>query len=309
MKKAPLAGFLLAPALGVLAVFGVAPLFLSIWLSLFAGKGLNMRFVGLGNYYHALRSPEFWNSLAVTVYYALATIPTTLVLSFLVASGLFRIVYARGFFRTLYFLPYVTSVVAAATVWRVILHPQVGLVNTFLGWVGLPQESWPQWLLEPKGVLHLISGGLVPKELGPSLALCCVILFDIWHSSGFMVVILLAGLTGIPRELEEAARIDGAGWWQRTRHVTLPLISPTIFFLLVVSGIRAFQAFNSFYALTGDGRGPYDTTQNMTVYIFSNLYLYQKLGYGAAVATLLAAVIVALTLAQWQVVGRRVHYE
>jgi len=124
-----------------------------------------------------------------------------------------------------------------------------------------------------------------------------------------MIVILLAGLTAIPRELEEAAVIDGAGWYARNRYVIVPLISPTIFFLLIMSVIKAFQAFNSFYALTGDGRGPYDSTQNMTVYIFTNLYVYQRLGYGAAVAVLLAVAIVILTLVQWRYVGRKVHYE
>jgi ABC-type sugar transport system permease subunit len=169
--------------------------------------------------------------------------------------------------------------------------------------------AWPTWLLEPKGVLFLLTGGRISEEVGPSLALCCVILFEIWHGSGFMIVIFLAGLTAIPRELEEAAVVDGAGWFQTTRRVTLPLLSPTVFFLLIVNGIKAFQSFNSFYALTGNGRGPLNTTQNLTVYIYSNFYEYNRLGYGAAVATLLAVAIVALTLLQWRYLGRRVHYE
>jgi ABC-type sugar transport system permease subunit len=162
--------------------------------------------------------------------------------------------------------------------------------------------------MDPTGVLHYVTGGLAPPDAGPSLALVCVMFFDIWHTSGFMVVVLLAGLTAIPRELEEAALIDGAGWFRRSLHVTIPLLSPTLFFLLIISVIKAFQAFNSFYALTGNGRGPLDTTQNMTVYIFTNLYVYQRLGYGAAVATLLAVAIVVLTLVQWRFLGRRVHY-
>lgn len=308
LRETPVAVFLLAPALILLAVFGILPLFLALYLSLFSGKGVNMQFAGVANYARALSSSEFWNSLLVTVYYTVGTITVALVISFVVASGLFRLVRGRGFFRTLYFLPYVTSVVAAATVWRVLLHPHIGPVNTALAWMGIPSDALPRWLLEPKGALHLLTNGLVPEQVGPSLALCCVIVFDIWHSSGFMIVVLLAGLTSIPRELEEAAIIDGAGWYMRNRHVVLPLISPTVFFLLLVGVIRAFQAFNSFYALTGDGRGPYDTTQNMTVYIFTNLYVYQRLGYGAAVASLLAVAIACLTLVQWRFVGRKVHY-
>jgi len=309
LKDAPLAGFLLAPALAVLGVFGVAPLVLAVYLSLFEGKGLNMRFGGLVNYSRALSQEGFWDSFLVTVYYAAGTIPLCLIVSFLVANGLYRLGRGRGLFRTLYFLPYVTSVVAAATVWRVILHPHVGLVNAMLQSWGFSADALPQWLLEPNGAIHLLTGGVVSEDVGPSLALCCVILFDVWHASGFMIVILLAGLTTIPRELEEAATIDGAGPLQRAWHVTLPLISPTVFFLLIVSVIKGFQAFNSFYALTGNGRGPLDTTQNMTVYIFTNLYEYQRLGYGAAAATLLAVAIVILTLLQWRFVGRRVHYE
>jgi multiple sugar transport system permease protein len=308
-RDTPTAALLLAPALIVLAVFGVAPLFYSVYLSLFQVKGLDWSFVFLGNYEKALASSEFWDSFLVTIYYVLGTIPLSIGFSFLVASLLFRIVRGRGILRTLYFLPYVTAVVASATVWRTILHPQVGLINGLLGHCGLNAGGFSQWLLEPRGVLHLLTDGFIPQELGPSLALCCVIIFEIWHSSGFMVVILLAGLTAIPRELEEAAKIDGANWFQVTRSVTIPLLSPTIFFLTIISTVKAFQAFNSFYALTGNGRGPLDTTQNVTVHIYSSFYEYGRIGYGAAVATLLAACIVAMTLVQWRFVGRKVHYE
>jgi multiple sugar transport system permease protein len=308
-SESAVAAALLTPALSVLGLFGIAPLFFAIRLSLHDGRGRVMSYVGLEHYRRAFTSEAFWNSFLVTVYYAALTIPVTLALSFALALVLFRVGKGRGFFRTVYFLPYVTSVVAAATVWRVILHPRAGLVNGLLGMLGVPAESHPQWLMESAGALHVLTGGLVPPGVGPSLALCCVVLFEVWHTSGFMIVILLAGLSAIPREYEEAALIDGAGWLRRAWHVTLPLISPTVFFLTVVSVIRAFQAFSSFYALTGNGRGPFDTTQNLTVFIFSNLYEYQRVGYGAAVATLLALAIILLTLLQWRFLGRRVHYE
>jgi len=139
--------------------------------------------------------------------------------------------------------------------------------------------------------------------------LCGVMLFEIWHGSGFMIVIFLAGLSAIPRELEEAARIDGAGPFQVVRKVTLPLLSPTIFFLAIVSVIKSFQAFNSVFALTGDGHGPLDTTQNVTVYIYSQFYEFHRWGYGTAVAALLCLAIMTLTVVQWRFVGRKVHYE
>lgn len=306
VRDVPIAILLLAPAFLFLAVFGIFPLFFAVYLSLFGGKYGLGPFVGIGNYADALGEPAFWNSLLTTLYYAVGTIPVTMVISFLVAYGLFHIARGRGVLRTLYFLPYITSAVAAAMVWRMILNPQFGIANAALECLGLTPQAW---LLEPRSVLHLLTGGWISAAMGPSLALCCVIAFDIWHASGFMVVVFLAGLSSIPRELEEAARIDGAGTWQVMRRVVIPLLSPTIFFLAIVSGIKSFQAFNSFYALTGNGRGPVDTTQNMTVYIYSSFYESQRWGYGAALAVLLCAAIVTLTLIQWRYVGRRVHYE
>ncbi len=301
-----LAFLLLFPALALLGVFSLLPLGYTAYASLYAMRMGQGPFVGFANYVHALTNPEFWQSLLVTVYYAAGTIPATMALSFVLASMLFRMVRGRGLFRTLYFLPYVTSVVAAATVWRALLNPNFGPVNAFLSSLGAPG---PAWLLEPRGVLSLLTGGLVPASVGPSLSLCCIMIFEMWHSFGFMVIIFLAGLTAIPRELEDAARIDGAGWTQTHWHVTLPLLSPTILFLAVVSVVRAFQSFSSFYALAGfKGRGPANSTQNLVVYLYTSFYEYGEWGYGAAVATLLSIAIVMLTLLQWRFLGRRTHH-
>ncbi len=304
MRDIPTACVLLSPIAVVLGVFGLVPLGYAIYMSMFGGKWGMGGFVGLGNYARALQSGAFWRSFCVTLYYAVGTIPITLLLGFAVANLLFRIGRGKGLFRTLYFLPYVTSAVAAAMIWRTIFNPQFGVANAVLTACGFSAQTW---LLEPRSVLSLLTSGVVPAWCGPSLALCCVMMFEVWHSVGFAIIIFLAGLTTIPRELEDAARIDGANWYQITRHISLPLLSPTIFFLTVVSAIRAFQAFDGFYALTGDGRGPLDTTQNMTVYIYAEFYEYHRWGYGAAVATILCVAIVALTLLQWRLVGRRVH--
>ncbi|HEO71250.1 MAG TPA: sugar ABC transporter permease [Candidatus Hydrogenedentes bacterium] len=303
---APIALFLLSPALAILSVFGLFPLGYAVYMSLFGARWGMGPFVGLANYGEVLRSGAFWNSFLVTTYYSVGTIPATMVFSFIIARLLFGIVRGRGLLRTMYFLPYVTSAVAAAMVWRGILNPKFGLANPLLEWFGFEAQNW---LLEPRSVLNLLTNGAVPAHVGPSLALCCVMMFEVWHGSGFMIVIFLAGLSTIPRELEEAARIDGANALQVVRNVTLPLLSPTIFFLAIVSVIKSFQAFNSFFALTGDGHGPLDTTQNMTVYIYSEFYEFHRWGYGTAVATMLCLAIVMLTWVQWRYVGRRVHYE
>ncbi|MCC6794047.1 MAG: sugar ABC transporter permease [Candidatus Hydrogenedentes bacterium] len=300
-RQGVIGALLLSPSLIILGVFAFFPLLYAIYISLFdTRRGI---YNGAGNYLRAFNEPEFWRSVKVTFYYAIGTVPLSLAISFTIAWLLFRIVFARSFFRTLYFLPYVTSAVASATVWRALLRPQSGLINLLLINIGIEPQKW---LIEPRGVLNILTDGMIPPAIGPSLALCCIIAFDIWHASGFMIVVFLAGLSSIPKQLEEGARLDGASTWQVIRHVSLPLLSPTIFFLLIVSAIKSFQSFNSFYALVS---APGDDTQNLIVYIYAQFYQNQRIGYGAAVAVLMCAAIVLLTIVQWRFVGRKVHYE
>ena len=297
---------LLAPAALILGLFGIAPIFATLGFSFYDLRYGQGAFAAAANYQEALSSRVFWNSVAVTLYYLAGVVPTTIVLGFVIAWGLMTITRGRALFRTFYFLPYITSAYAAALVWRALLNPQAGLANSILAHLGLPAQ---QWLMEPRGLLHVLTGGAIPADWGPSLALCCVMLFDIWHGLGFVVVILLAGLSSIPRELEEAARIDGAGVVQVLRHVTLPLLTPTLYFLLLVGTIKGFQAFNSFYALTAGGGNTLGTTENLVIHLFVNFYDNGRWGYGAAVATLLLIAIIALTLVQGRVARRWVHYE
>lgn len=300
-----LALFLIAPALLILAAFSLSPLVSAFIMSLYGGKQGGGSFVGLANYTEAFAREDFRRSVRVTVYYALGTVPATLVIGFFTAYALHRIVLLRGMLRTLYFLPYVTSATAAAMVWRALLNPQTGTVNQLFAMLGLPTQ---QWLLEPRGVLHLLSGGAIAPDSGPSLALCCIIAFDIWHSCGFAIVLFLAGLSALPREYVEAARVDGAGTGRILWHVVLPLLSPTVVFLSTIGLIRSFQAFNSFFALTQGGRA-LGTTENLIMHIYANFYEYGYWGYGAAVATLLSLAILLLTAVQWRVANRLAHYE
>lgn len=298
------AAILLAPAIAILGVFGVAPIFYAVYLSLFRYRHGSFAFEGVGNYRRAFEDADFWASVEVTSYYTLLVVPATILVSLVAALLLRPIGRGRGALRTAYFLPYITSVVAAATVWRVLLNPQFGMVNALMESVGLPTQTW---LLEPRGVLHIFSGGHIPFDWGPSLSLCCIVLFEVWHSAGFMIVVLIAALATVPRELEDAARIDGAGRWGTVWHVTVPMLAPTLFLLAVVGVIGAFQAFNSFYALTGGV--PDASTRNLTMYIYATFYENQQIGYGAAMAAVLAMALGGLTLAQWRLLGRRVYYE
>lgn len=300
-RQGVIGALLLSPSLIILGVFAFFPLLYAIYISLFdTRRGI---YFGAGNYIRAFNEPEFWRSVKVTFYYAIGTVPLSLAISFTIAWLLFRIVFARSVFRTLYFLPYVTSAVASATVWRALLRPQSGLINLVLINMGLEPQKW---LIEPRGILNILTDGMIPPSVGPSLALCCIIAFDIWHASGFMIVVFLAGLSSIPKQLEEGARLDGASTWQVIRHVSLPLLSPTILFLLIVSAIKSFQSFNSFYALVS---APGDDTQNLIVYIYAQFYQNQRIGYGASVAVIMCAAIVLLTVIQWRFIGSKVHYE
>jgi multiple sugar transport system permease protein len=306
LREACLGLLLCLPAFCILAVFGLFPLFFAAYLSLYGGKYGTGTFVGLGNYAEALSRRDFWNAARVTAYYAVGTVPLTLGLAFVIADRLRRIRRFQLPLRLAYFLPWVTSAVAAAMVWRSLFHPELGIVNALLQTFHLSPQ---RWLMEPRGILHLLSAGYISPGVGPSLALCCIMLFDVWHGLGFTVVILLAAFSTLPRELEEAALLDGAEGWRRTWHITLPLLSPTLFFLGVVGVLRALQAFNSFFTLTQGSDRALGTAENLVLYLYAQFYEYGFWGYGAAVATLLSAAIMTLTVLQWYTVQRWVHYE
>ncbi|NQT89417.1 sugar ABC transporter permease [bacterium] len=310
-KRETLAGVLyVGPAALVLGVFFLFPVCYALYVSLHRWGFVRYGYVGLANYQRALTDPEFGRSLAVTVTYVLGTVPVSIVLGLVFASLLSQRIRGRGIYRTIYFLPYVTSVVAAAAVWLWLLYPapaEWGLANNVLRGLGIPAQGWIE---ESRGVFHIVGEGVgvhVPEGLGgPSLALVCVMLFSVWHSVGFDIVILLAALTAVPREIYEAAAIDGATRWKRLRHVTIPLISPTLFFLLIISTIRAFRVFGHIYVLAD--KDTQQTAHNVTMFIYRTFYQDNEVGYGSAAAMLLFLIILLVTLVQMRVVGRRVHY-
>lgn len=321
----------LLPTLLLLLVFDIWPIILGFWISLWRWGVAPERFVGLANYRRlggeiaraeggTILIGDLGQSFLVTLYFVVGTIPATLMLSFLVANLLHQKIRGRAFFRAAFFLPHVTSTVAAGMVFLWIFNPQVGVANALLGRLGLPTQRWlqdPDPALQ-KVVLGLGFGwpaGLSDKLAGPSLALLCMIVFSIWASLGFNTVILLAGLAAIPPELYEAARLDGANARQLMRRITLPLLSPTIFFLLTTSVIGAFQTFEAVYILSGGGGsgsqagGPLRTTTTLTLYIFDNFYQRPSaVGYAAAASFLLFAFLIGLTALQFRFVERRVFY-
>lgn len=317
------------PAFAVLLVFELWPLIFGAWISLWRWDVRPLDFIGLDNYARLfgegfvtrdfkgdLIPGEVANSLIVTIYYVLGTVPIALGLAFVLAYLLFRGTRGEGILRTLYFLPHVTSSVAITVVFAWMFDAKVGVANAMLDWLGIPTQ---RWLQEPTPLLKILFGlnGVPDWAAGPSLALVVVIIFSIWSSLGFNVVVYLSGLSGISRDMIEAARLDGASELTVMRTIIWPLVSPTTFFLLIMSTIGAFQAFNPIYTLTrntgmgrGEAGGPLDTTLTITVYIFRNFYERSNgVGYAAAVSLLLFAILLALTACQFRLVGRRVHYQ
>ncbi|MDQ3701234.1 MAG: sugar ABC transporter permease [Chloroflexota bacterium] len=310
-RQTGIAYLYLAPAILLLTVFQFFPAVYAFYISLFRWDIVQGRFLGLENYQRLATDEAFWSSLGVTVWYVLLAIPAEMVLGLGIAYLLFQPIRGRIAYRTAYFLPYITSTVAAAIVWRWIYNPNNGLLNGILASLGLPMS---QWLGESSGVFALLlasAGIALPEGLGwlggPSVAMVAVALMSVWHYTGFHIVIFLAGLGGISKELYEAARMDGANEWQVFRRITLPLLSPTTFFLLTVSTIGALQAFSQIYVMTNGG--PQDTTRTVLMLVFKTFYQQTRLGYGSAIAFVLTGMILALTLVNFRLVGRRVHYE
>jgi ABC-type sugar transport system permease subunit len=304
-------GFLL-PALILLVLFHLLPVAYALFLSLFDARVFRDMwspgpFVAVGNYGRLITNAEFGQSLANTVWYAGLTVPIGIVLAVFFAQLLNAKIWGRTGYRVTYFLPYVTSTVAAAVVWRWIFQPRVGVANAVLEWMGI---QGPTWADEPRGVFELfglfVGVPLTGLLTGPSLALVTVAIVSIWYSVGFNTVIALAGLTTIPGELYEAARIDGARRWHIFRHITLPLLTPTLLFLLVVETIRSFQSFDFFYQIMQGQAVP--GAKVVTMYLYQQGFKAFNLGYAAAIGIVLFIIIFVLTLVQFRATRDRVVY-
>jgi ABC-type sugar transport system permease subunit len=308
VKERALGYTFLAPALIIIGVFELFPLFYGFYISLCDWRLGCTAIIGADNYLRGLRDPDMWYSLLVTATYSLITVPVQLGLGFVVAVLLFQRIGGSEAFRILMFLPYITSTVASAAVWSYIYSPDNGLLNTILKSIGLTPLKW---LGEPAGVFALLGqtvGLSVPAwAQGPSLALVSVSIYTTWVFIGYDITIFLAGLVNINAELYEAAKVDGAHGWRLMRNITFPLMSPTIFFLLIVTVIGTFKAFNHIFVMTGGGPG--NTTTTASVLIFQQLYVNNRYGYSAALAFILFTVILTLTLLQNHFAGRRVVYE
>jgi len=280
-RRRPSAGWwFVAPALGLIAVFFFLPVAASALLSLTdfdiyaVASGANLRLVMHENYVRLLRDPLFWVALRNTAYFVAVAGPLSIAVSLAAAMLVTaRVVRAKALWRTLLFLPVVTTLVAVAVVWRYVYHPRFGLLNYLLACCGLGPVDWlgsPRW------------------------AMPAIILMTVWKNFGFNMVIFIAGLQSIPERLYEAASIDGAGGRAQFRHVTLPMLAPTFLFVTVVTMIGYFQLFAEPYVMTQGG--PAHATLSIVLLMYQEGFRWWNMGYAAAVAFVLFAILLALTL-------------
>ena len=280
----------LAPALLLIGVFFFLPVLASLLLSLTdfdiyaIADANNMRFVGVRNYLALLDNDVFWVAVRNTFYFAVVggplTVATSLGAALLVNA---RLTPYRAVFRTVFFVPFVTTLVAVAIVWRYLYHPQYGLFNYILGWFGIDPL---QWLGDPK------------------LAMPAIIVMAVWKNFGYNMLIFIAGLQNIPSELYEAAHLDGAGPFRRFWNITLPMLGPTFLFVGVITMIGYFQLFAEPYVMTGGG--PLRATTSLVLLMYEEGFRWWRMGVAASVAVILFCIILAWTVLQFRLQKERI---
>lgn len=288
-KEALAAWLFLSPSFIGFVVFVFGAVLVSLGLSFFEWDMLTKpNFVGLKNFTRLIfEDRTFHLVFKNTLWFVLGTVPTRVLLGLAFALVLVRNIPGRTFFRAAIFLPVIIPTVAAAMVWRWIFNADFGLLNDFLYQIGV--SNLPRWLSQPKW------------------ALTAIVILSVWKDVGFSTVLFMAGLQGIPSTVYEAAKLDGANSWKIFLHITLPLLSPTTFFVIVINVISSFQVFDQAYVLTGGGPG--NATNTIVYYIYNNAFQWFRMGYAAAVAWLLFAVIFIATFIQFKYQKRWVYYE
>ncbi len=289
MRYAKLTPFLfILPMLVGLLIFRLIPIGFSFGISFTSWNIFSPpRWIGLENYRALLQSPAFWEVARNTVVFALVFVPLVMGLGLSLAVLVNQKLRGSTFFRGVFFMPYITSIVAVALAWKWILATRFGLLNNALmDWFGVQQP--PSWLGDPRYALFAVAFVLA------------------WQSAGFQMLLFLAGLQNIDESLKEAAMIDGATKAQVFRHITLPLLSPITFFVLIISLIASSQTFEVTYALTGGG--PQRASTTLAFYIYQNAFVHFQMGFASSLAYTLLLFVGGLTLLNFFLRRRWVHY-
>lgn len=276
-----------APLILGLVVFTYGPVLAAFVLSFTKGDYISTpRWIGLENYVTLLDDKLFWQSMRNTLYYVVGVVPAGMVLALLLALAMNQKLRGIVIFRTIFFLPTISSSVAISLMWLWIYNPEFGAFNFLLDQIGIRGPAWlssPQW------------------------AMPAVIIMAVWRGVGYNMLIYLAGLQGIPDTFYEAASIDGAGAWAKFWNITVPLLSPTTFMLLILSLIGAFQVFEYTYVMTGGG--PVYATLTLVLHVYNNAFRNFQMGYASALAYVLFFILLGLTIFQFRLQRRWVHYE
>ena len=279
MRRQWTAYLFLSPGLVLFFTFTLFSIIFSFYLSFHEWNILDPAkpYVGLENYRDLAEDDRFGRAVINTAYFTFASIPLTMVLGLGVALLLDQQIRARGFFRTLYYLPVITPLVVASIIWKWVYNADYGFLNYYLQQAGIINH--PLFWLSDK-----------------NLAMPAVIGMNVWKGVGFDMVVFLAGLQAIPNELYEAAKVDGAGAWQRFRRVTLPLLSPTFMFLIIIGVIFSFQVFTQIFVMTNGG--PVDRATTIVYYMYITAFKFFEMGYATAIAYALFAMMFVFTLLQ-----------
>ncbi|CAM4023806.1 sugar ABC transporter permease [Paenibacillus alkaliterrae] len=289
-KKETMAGILfVGPMLIGVTVLTLIPILATFMLSLadwnFIAGFKDLKWVGLDNFERLFQDDAFLKSLRNNAYFLL-TVPIYLAVSMFLAIMIDKHVYMKSYFKVAYFMPYISSIVAVAIVWQVLFHPSAGPVNQLLLSLGI--DNPPKWIADPKYAL-------------PSL-----MMISVWVSIGFNMIVYIAGLQSIPRDLYEAADIDGANAWNKFKSITFPQLSSTSFFLLVTGIISTFKVFDLIAILTKGG--PISSTSMIVWYLYDTAFVNLKIGYASSMAVVLFACVMLITLLQWVGQKKWVNY-
>ncbi|MGG1637729.1 carbohydrate ABC transporter permease [Paenibacillus sp. NRS-1760] len=288
LRENALGYLFLAPSLLLFTVFLFYPLLKSVYLSfqLTDPRGRVAEYVGFDNYTQLFSSEMFWNSLTVTGLFTLYTVPVGIVLGIVTAALTHIKLPAMRIFQFMFAMPLALSVSTAAVIWMILFHPSLGMLNYILSTLGIAPIQW---------------------LTNPSTALLSISMMTIWMQSGFNYIIVLSGLQSIPDDMIESAKIDGAGPFRAFLQIVLPLLSPTLFFLAVISIIGSFQSFGQIHLLTKGG--PAGSTEVFVYSIYKEAFINYQFGTGSALSLVLFAIILILTIIQFVFVEKKVYYQ
>ncbi|SDK51077.1 carbohydrate ABC transporter membrane protein 1, CUT1 family [Paenibacillus sp. OK060] len=279
---------LVAPSITIFSIFFLYPIFYMIFLSFYNWDFINpvKEFVGFNNFVELFKDSAFLQVLSNSLNYTLLSVSLSIVISLLLAIWLNREGAWYGFVQGALFSPHIVSLVSVSLVWMWLMDPKFGLLNGLLDMVGLPKLAWLS---------------------SPDSSLLSLVLVSVWKGVGYNALIFIAGLQSIPRNVYEASALDEANWWRKFYKITLPMLSPTLFFLIIINLISSFQVFETIAIMTNGG--PINSTNTLVFYIYEYGFRYFKIGYASAAGVILLVVVGLLTLVYFKLLSRKVHYQ